>query len=308
MPARCRRSGRLEAGAPSTTIATLRRRTAIDAAIALTLFGCIPVVVRSISANAFTIGIFRLTVATLGLGAMMAFRRQLRRVPPRDLARLAVIGFLFFAHWLTLFLGIKASSASIGAIGLSTYGAHLLILGALFGGARVRASDVVAVLIAIGGALLVAPAFNLCNDVALGMLLSSASALLYASLPLLHQRWSHIDDNTRALGQFAFALAFFLLFVGKAEWTLTGRDWAGLLFLAIGVTLIGHSLWVRVTTRLSPSATSILYYANIPIAIALSALLLGERLTIRSAIGAMLIIGAGVLGLSRRVTRARAAV
>lgn len=286
----------------------MRHRTLIDAAIALTLFGCIPVVVRSVSANAFTIGIFRLTIATLGLGAMMAFRRQLRRVPARDLARLAVIGFLFFAHWLTLFLGIKASSASIGAIGLSTYGAHLLILGALFGGARVRTSDVVAVLIAIAGALLVVPAFNLGNDVALGMLLSSASALLYASLPLLHQRWSHIDDNTRALGQFAFALAFFLLFLGKAEWALTGRDWAGLLFLAIGVTLIGHSLWVRVTTRLSPSSTSILYYANIPIAIALSAILLGERLTIRSAIGAMLIIGAGVLGLSRRVMRARAAV
>lgn len=291
----------------STTITRLRR-TAIDAAIALTLFGCIPVVVRSISANAFTIGIFRLTIATLGLGAMMAFRRQLRRVPPRDLARLAVIGFLFFAHWLTLFLGIKASSASIGAIGLSTYGAHLLILGALFGGARVRASDVVAVLIAILGALLVVPKFDLGNDVALGMLLSSASALLYASLPLLHQRWSHIANSTRALGQFAFALAFFLLFVGKADWTLTGRDWGGLLFLAVGVTLIGHSLWVRVTTRLSSPATSILYYANIPIAIALSALLLGERLTIRSAIGAMLIIGAGVLGLSRRITRVRDAV
>lgn len=286
----------------------MRHRTAIDAAIALTLFGCIPVVVRSISANAFTIGIFRLTIATLGLGAMMAFRRRLRRVPPRDLARLAVIGFLFFAHWLTLFLGIKASSASIGAIGLSTYGAHLLILGALFGGARVRMSDVVAVLIAILGALLVVPAFDLGNDVALGMLLASASALLYASLPLLHQRWSHIDDSTRALGQFAFALAFFLLFVGKADWSLTGRDWGGLLFLAIGVTLIGHSLWVRVTTRLSPPATSILYYANIPIAIALSVLLLGERLTIRSAIGAMLIIGASVLGLSRRITGARAAV
>jgi len=284
------------------------RRTAIDAAVALTLFGCIPVVVRSISANAFTIGIFRLTIATLGLGAMMIFRRQVRRVPLRDLARLAVIGFLFFAHWLTLFLGIKASSASIGAIGLSTYGAHLLILGALFGVARVRMSDVLAVLTAIAGAVLVVPAFDLGNDVALGMLLCSTSALLYASLPLLHQRWSHIDNGTRALGQFAFALAFFLLFLGKADWTLTGRDWAGLLFLAVGVTLIGHSLWVRVTTRLSSPATSILYYANIPIAIALSALLLGERLTTRSGIGAMLIIGAGVLGLSRRVMRARAAV
>lgn len=255
-------------------------------------------VVRSISANAFTIGIFRLTIATAGLGGMLLFRGQLRRVGARDLGRLALIGFLFAAHWLTLFLGVKASSASIGAIGLSTYGAHLLILGALFGGAHVRVTDVVAVLIAAAGAVLVVPSFTLANDVALGMLLSSVSALLYASLPLLHQRWSHIDNGTRALGQFAFALLFFLLFAGRAEWALTRRDWAGLLFLAIGVTLIGHSLWVRVTTRLSPSATSIIYYANIPIALALGTLMLGERLTPRSAAGAALIIGAGVFGLA----------
>lgn len=284
----------------------MRHRTALHAAIALLLFGCIPVVVRSISANAYTIGIVRLTIATVGLGAMMTLRRDLQRVAPRDLGRLACIGLLFFGHWLTLFLGIKISTASIGAIGLSTYGAHLLILGALFG-ARVRSTDVVAVLIAILGAVLVIPSFDLRNDVVVGMLLTSSSALMYASLPLLHQRWSHIATGTRALGQFAFALAFFLLFIGKAEWDLSARDWGGLLFLGVGVTLIGHSLWVSVTTRLSPSATSILYYANIPIAIALSAFVLGERLTLRSGIGAVLIIGAGVLGLWSRWRQARAA-
>lgn len=275
----------------------MRHRTAVHAAIALLLFGCIPVVVRSVSANAYTIGIVRLSIATIGLAAMMTLRRELRRVPPRDLGRLAIIGLFFFGHWLTLFLGIKVSSASIGAIGLSTYGAHLLILGALFGRARVRPVNVIAVLLAVIGALLVVPTFDLRNDTALGMLLTSSSALMYASLPLLHQRWSHIATSTRALGQFAFALLFFLFFAGRAEWGLTTRDWAGLLFLGIGVTLIGHSLWVSVTTKLSSTSTSILYYANIPVAIVLSTLALGERLTARSGVGAVLIIGAGVVGL-----------
>jgi drug/metabolite transporter (DMT)-like permease len=274
----------------------LPRRTAIHAAIALLLFGCIPVVVRGVAANPYTIGIVRLSVATAGLFAVMAFRRELRRIPSRDLLRLAVIGALFFGHWLTLFLGIKVSSASIGAIGLSTYGAHLLILGAI-AGATVRLTDVVAVATAIAGALLVVPSFD---ATAIGMLLTSSSALMYASLPLLHQRWSHIDTRTRALGQFAFAFLFFLFFLPKAEWDLGARDWAGLLFLAIGVTLVGHSLWVSVTTRLTPSATSILYYANIPIAIVLSTLALGERLTLRMILGAALIIGAGVVGLVSR--------
>jgi EamA-like transporter family. len=279
----------------------LSRRTALHAAIALTLFGCIPVVVRGVSANAYTIGIVRLAVATLGLFSIMAVRGELRRVPFRDVLRLGVIGLLFFGHWITLFLGIKISSASIGAIGLSTYGAHLLMLGWVFGQAeaRPRWSDVLAVCTAIAGALLVVPKFDATG---LGMLLTSSSALMYATLPLLHQRWSHIDTRTRALGQFSFAFLFFLFFLPKAQWTLAPRDWLGLAFLAIGVTLIGHSLWVSVTTRLSPSATSILYYANIPIAIALSTLVLGESLTWRAALGAALIIGAGVLGLVSRAS------
>ncbi|HYI12546.1 MAG TPA: EamA family transporter [Thermoanaerobaculia bacterium] len=275
-------------------------RIAIDAVIALLLFGCIPVTVKLIAANAYTIGVFRLAVASIVLAAAMAWRRELRRVPARDLARLAAIGFLFAAHWLTLFIAVKASSASIGAIGLSTYGIHLLILGTLFGGERPRVTDMLAVLIAAAGAVLVVPALDLRNEVAFGMLLATCSALLYASLPLLHQRWSHLPTGTRALGQFAFALVFFLGFAGKTNWNLAPRDWAGLLFLAVGVTLIGHSLWVRVTTRLPSPVTSIIYYGNIPIAVLLGVTVLGEPLTLRTAVGAGLIVAGSVFGLAMK--------
>ena len=275
----------------------MRRTVAMESLIAIVLFGCIPVTIRSIAANAYTIGIFRLTVATASVAIFLAVRRQLGRVDARDLARLGVIGAFFFGHWITLFFAIKGSSASIAAIGQSTYGIDLLILGALFAGERMHWTDVVAVAVAATGAVLVIPAFDLRNNVTLGMSLACLSALLYAALPLLHQRWSHIPNMMRTLGQFAFALMFFLLFAGKADWRLAPRDWAGLLFLAIGVTVIGHSLWVRVTTHLSSRVTSIIYYMNIPIAVLLGVVLLDEPLTPRMAAGAILIIGGSVFGL-----------
>jgi drug/metabolite transporter (DMT)-like permease len=275
-------------------------RTAVEALVALLLFGCIPVVVKLVSANPYTIGIFRLAFATLVLGGFMAVRGELRRITRGDLARLAVIGFLFFGHWLTLFFAVKVSSASIGAIGLSTYGVDLLILGILFGGERPRRAVIIAVLLAAAGAVLVIPKFDLRNDTAVGMLLACVSAAMYASLPLLHQRWSHIPTGVRTLGQFGFALLFFSLFAARTNWDLTPRDWAGLLFLAIGVTLLAHSLWVRVTTRLTPSSTSILYYGNIPVAIALGVLILHDPLTVRTISGASLIIAGGMLGLLSR--------
>lgn len=274
-------------------------RLAAEAILALLLFGCIPVTVKFVAANPFTIGVFRLAVATGGVAAVMAVRRQFQRVSRTDLLRLAAIGFLFFAHWLTLFFGIKASSASIGALGLSTYGVDLLLLGALVARQRPTATDIVAVLIAAIGAIVIVPSFASGNATAIGMALSCLSALFYASLPILHQRWSHLPGSTRALGQFGFALLFFLLFFPKTEWDLAPRDWAGLLFLAVGVTLIAHSLWVRVTTRLSPAVTAIIYYGNIPIAVLLGVVVLHEPLTLRTVVGGALIVGGSLLGLSR---------
>ncbi|HEU5161770.1 MAG TPA: DMT family transporter [Thermoanaerobaculia bacterium] len=277
--------------------------TLIEAFVAVALFGCIPVLVKLVSANAWTIGVVRLSVATLGLFILLRVRERIPRLAGPDLARLALIGFLFFGHWLTYFLAIKASSASIGAIGLSTYGVYLLILGAAFGHGRLHAVDVIAVLMAIAGAVAIVPGFDLSDDVTVGMLLATLSAFLYATLPILHQRWSHMPSRFRALGQFSFALLFFLLFLPKTEWDLSARDWGGLAFLAIGSTLIGHSLWVGVTTRLSPYATSILYYGNLPIAILLSIAVLGEALRPRTVLGAILIMGGSLLGLGSQWRR-----
>jgi drug/metabolite transporter (DMT)-like permease len=277
--------------------------TLLEALAAVALFGCIPVVVKLVSANAWTIGVVRLSVATLGLFILIRWRGRIPPLPRRDLLRLALIGLLFFAHWLTYFLAIKASSASIGAIGLSTYGVYLLILGAAFGHGRLHATDVVAVVLAIAGAFAIVPSFDLDDRVTLGMALASLSAFFYATLPLLHQRWSHMPSRIRALGQFFFALIFFLLFLPKTEWTLSPLDWGGLAFLAIGSTLIGHSLWVGVTTRLSPYATSIVYYGNLPFAIVLSIVVLGEVLRPRTAIGAALILAGSLIGLGSQWRR-----
>jgi drug/metabolite transporter (DMT)-like permease len=280
---------------------------AIDAVVALALFGCIPVAVKYVHANAYTIGIFRLGVATAFVLVVTAFRRELRPLPRKDVIRLVVIGALFFAHWLTYFLSIKISSASIGAIGLSTYGVDLLILGALAGHGRIRAMDVVAVLLAVGGAIVVVPSFSGGSGALAGMALALLSAAFYATLPILHQRAAHIPTSIRTLGQFGVALLLFLLFLPKSNWDLNGGDWAALLFLAIGATLIAHTLWVRVTTAISPAAASVVYYGNVPFALFLAVVVLGEPLTWRTVTGVLLIIAGGVAGLLPQLQHRREA-
>jgi drug/metabolite transporter (DMT)-like permease len=276
----------------------------VDATVALALFGCIPVVVKYTSANPWTIGIFRLAIATAVMAALTAARGQLRRVTARELSTLVAIGALFFGHWATYFLSIKMSSASIAAIGLSTYGVDLMVIGALAGHHRIRAVEVVALILAVGGAVIVVPDFRLGSGALAGMALALASAFCYAILPILHQRASHIPNALRTLGQFGFALVCFLLFLPKANWSLERRDWLALLFLAIGATLIAHTLWVRVTTQLSPATASVIYYGNVPFAVLLSVVILHDPVTWRTFTGAGLIIAGTLIGLAPQL-RAR---
>ena len=281
------------------------KRLPLNAAIALVLFGSIPVAVRHISANPYTIGIFRLAIASVVLGILL---RPALPSSRRDWGRLAVIGFLFFGHWLTFFLSIKMSSASIAAIGLSTYGIFLILFSAVFGNHHLRLIEVAAVLVAAAGAIFIIPQLDLSNRVTIGVLLSMLSAIFYASLPILHQRWSHLPTGTRAVGQFFFALLCFLFFLPKTDWNLRPGDWYGLLFLAIGPTLIAHTLCVRVTTALPTALTSVIYYGNIPVAVALSVILLGEPLSARTVVGALMIIGGGAVGLMSRAATTRRSV
>jgi len=280
------------AGANRTTTTTV-----VDTLAAIILFGCIPVVIRYVHANPWTIGIIRLAIATGGLAVVVRHRPSHYRLSRQDAGKLVAIGALFFAHWVTYFFAIKISSASIATIGLSTYGIHLLVLGAIVGRSRFRLTDVLAVAMAITGVFLTVPSLSLGNDATLGMLLGTTSALLYSTLPILHQRWSHMPTSIRAFGQFGVALALFLLFLPRADWALRPIDWAGLIFLGSASTLVAHGLWVRVTTRLQPATTSIVYYGYVPIAIALAVLVLGEPVTGRMVLGTILIVCGGVIGL-----------
>ena len=281
---------------------------ATEAVIALALFGCIPVVVKFVSANPFTIGIFRLAVASSVIGTIAWRRGELRRMPRGPLLRLIVIGLLFFGHWLTYFLSIKTSSASIAAIGLSTYGVDLMILGALTGHGRVRAAESIAVVLSVIGAIVVVPNFGGGNGALPGMALALLSALFYAALPILHQRTTMVPTSMRTFVQFGVALVCFALFLPQSRWTLSGRDWAGLWFLAIGATLIAHTLWVRVTTDLSPAVASIIYYGNVPFAVLLGVLILHEPVSWRTVAGGALIIAGSVIGLLPQLQRGREAM
>ena len=263
----------------------------------------VPVFIKYTSANPLTIGFFRLFVATCLMLLISKFRYLKSSFKTSMIVPLMIIGLLFAAHWITYFVSIKKSSASIGILGMSTYGIHLMLLGWLFGKSRPGGFDVLALIFAIAGTTLIIPELSLSNDITSGLLIGILSGLCFAALPLLHQRYVNIPEKIRILGQFIFALLLFLIFFPGTDWQLETVDWWVLTYLAIPGTFIAHGLWVRVTTHFPTVVSSVIFYLIIPMTMTVSYFWLEESMTREKLIGATLVVIGNLISILNRVSR-----
>ncbi|MCV6614225.1 MAG: DMT family transporter [Cellvibrionaceae bacterium] len=265
--------------------------TAITAVLTMSL---VPVLIKSVAANEVTIGLGRLFIALLCISPLVFARAGFAGLNRRAWLGLLVIGLCFGLHWLAYFYSIKTAGAAVAAIAVSTYGVHLLLLNSLFKGHKVTALEWALILVCVFGCYLVVPSVNLADTVTLGLLAGLFSAVLYAAMPLLHQRVAEVPTLTRAWGQFAFAALFFLPFWGLSDWQLGRVDYFKLLALGLVCTVVAHGLWVKASTELPPVFTAVIYYLYVPMAMLLSALFLDELISLPMATGATLIISANI--------------
>ena len=262
---------------------------------AILMMSIVPVLIKSIQVNEITIGLVRLAIATFGIGGYLLISRTPLKISREQLTWLLLLGVVFAVHWYLYFLSIRLTDASLAAIGVSTFGIHLLLLSVFIKKEKLSLIDFIAVGICLVGILLASPSASLTEQKLQGFYVSIGSGLLYACLPLINQKISSIPTNIRAFGQFGFALLCFSFFIPIADFELSGESWKGLWVLGIVSTLFAHTLWIKASTELSSNITAVIYYGYVPISLLLSYFFLGEPLTSNKLLGAALIIGANII-------------
>ena len=277
----------------------------LKAIVALTLLGTVPASVRLIGFNTYSIGILRVSFAILAFGIFLGIKGELKKIPKKDYRALALIGVLFGTHWLTYFWSIKWASASLGVLSFSSYGIHLAVLGWLFGTSRVSKLDVAGVVLGIVGCFLIFPVYSFESEQTMGVVSGIISGFIYALLPILHQKNSHIPSIVRTFGQFLFGFPIFLLFFQKANWSTEPFDWMIILHLGVFCTIIAHVCWVQASTELSTAALSVVHYLYVPIGVFFSWLLVSEVLTSRMLLGAGLILTGNAFVIWHRARQSR---
>jgi drug/metabolite transporter (DMT)-like permease len=272
--------------------------------LTVVIFSSAPACVKMVSLNTTTQGVVRLGLASLGMTIFLVAKRKLTWAEIKTWNRrtwqaLALVGLAFGLHWLLFFSSIKLANAAIGAIGFSTYGLHLLLLGWALGFGKVGAPDIVGLLLACVGTYLLIPEFSFQNDHTVGLVIGILSGLAAAVLPLIHQQNQGINVHIRTWGQFTFALPLFFVLWPYTEWTIVKSEIPLILWLGLGIALVGHWMWVHVTTELSTTTVSILSYLYLPTSLIFGYLVLGEseRLSGRMLVGTILVLIANALVL-----------
>ncbi|HZG85012.1 DMT family transporter [Paenibacillus sp.] len=244
------------------------------------------------------IGMYRLFFTLLGMTPfLIRYREELRGVSGRDWALLALSGFMLALHFL-LWMGSLRYTTVASSTVLMTLEPVLVMIGALvFFHERIRRSAVIAMSVALLGAVLIGWGdFRLSGTALYGDLLSILGTLAVVVHMLLGQAlrsrissflYSYTVFLAAALSFAAYNGAAGYAFFGYAEW-----DWVVFLLMAAVPTVFGHLLFNWLLKYAGATTVSMAVLGEPVGASLLAWTLLGERLTpLQAFAGTLLIAG-----------------
>ncbi len=251
---------------------------AIFSQLVLTL---VPIGIKATHANIWEIGIIRLIFA---LAFITPF---VKKSTFKNLKRLSPLGLFFSVHWLTYAHSVKTSNPSTAVIGLSFYGIILLFYSKIFLRKNIQPIFYFLIFLAfIGTKLTISDSIEM-----EGFFWGFISSLFYAGLPIINIKNKQISTKDRVFFQFFVALIIYIgIGAHKSNMNFDKTNWLLLFCLGLGGTLIGHGLWLKVTTHLSPVITGGFYYMAIPLALFYEYALLDLKVTPLKLVGCVIIV------------------
>ncbi len=264
-----------------------------------------------------TLIVVRFALGALIVGAAAWARGEFRQLRRRDLPALAGVGLIGIALQQILQVSGQATAeASVAAFLASTAPAFTVLLAALFLREAPRPWQIAGILLATGGAIIVATngqwgGLLTGNFGAPGNLLVLASSVVWALLTILSKR--AVKNRPPLLvttAMFFFGGLFVApLFIVQQGWrelaTVSVAGWGAILFTSVVCTAGAYLLTTWALKHLAASRVALIQNIEPLTAVIVAALLLNEAVT-----PAMLLGGAAILGgvyLAERVTLARTA-
>lgn len=266
----------------------------------MVIFGTVGIFRRWIPLPSAAVAAARGVVGAAFLLALTAARRKKLSgaLIRRNLALLLCSGAAMGANWIALFEAYRYTT--VAAATLCYYMAPILVILAspFVIGEKLTLKKALCAAAALAGMVFVSGAAEGGLGGARGALLGLLAAALYAAVVLMNKRMQPMPALDRAVVQLLTAGVVVLpyaLLTGGGAGTPDVRAVLLLAVVCIVHTGLAYALYFGSVEHLPAHTLALLSYIDPVVAVLLSALLLRERLTVFTVLGAVLILGAAVL-------------
>jgi drug/metabolite transporter (DMT)-like permease len=265
------------------------------------IWGFTAILGKWIEADAFVLVWFRVIIAFFSLLVfLILLRRRLVIQSSSNAWKTLGVGVLVALHWLTFYISIKESTASLAIICLATTTIHVSWLEPLIMKRKFLWSELILGVIIIGGILLITGNTTGQQNM-IGIAFGLLSALLAASFSVFNARL--IQDVTASkitlyeMFSASVVMSLFLLFspsFSLNDLFISSNDFYLLLFLGIICTSVAFLITVEITKFLGAFTVTLSINMEPIYTLGLAAWFLGEHqeLSVWFYIGASIIVGA----------------
>ena len=242
---------------------------------------------------------------TLVAAAVLAIMIAVRRDDLRPHAGMLLNGPILAVHWVAFFAAVERGGVAIGLLGYASFPLFVLALERMLLGRRHGTVEAVTALLVALGLVVLVPRFSWHDRVVQGLAFGVVSAITFALLAVRNRRYA-ATHRAGALALWQNAIAALALVPVVALSTdpfpaLSARDIGLILVLGVVCTALAHTLFIASLAGVSAHTASVVAALEPVYGIALAAWLLGETPTLRTWVGATLIVGAAIVASRRAV-------
>ena len=277
------------------------KRKALGALVAsMVIFGTIGIFRRHIDLPSSVIAMLRGFIGTAFLFVFIHLRGQ--RISLEDIKRnavkLIVSGMVMGFNWILLFEAYRYTSVATATLCYYMAPIIMMLVSPVLLKEKLTKKKIICMLLALMGMIPVSGVLEAGFHAGelRGVLLGFGAAVLYAAVVLTNKTITDIGAYDKTIVQLAAAAIsltpYVLLTENMADIHLTGLSAAMMLLVGMLHTGFTYALYFGCTKHLSAQTLAIVSYVDPVVAILLSAVLLGERMTPLGAAGAVLVLGA----------------
>ena len=269
--------------------------------LVVVIFGFTGILGKLITIDAEPLVFWRAGIGGMVIAVWLAARGKITTKSPSTLLKMAGVGLLVAAHWITFFASIKASTVSVALVMFATAPMFVGLLEPLVFRRRIDPRELAISAIVLLG---VGTIFSLSSGYKLGMTLGIISAFLAALFATLNGVLVKTYDasNISMVELLVACLGTGILLAITGDFNselicLSSKDWLLISVLAVVATSFAFIASTHVMKVLTPFTTAIAINLEPIYSIVLAVLIFGDEevMDLNFYIGASLIIGAIIL-------------